>query len=385
MNKKQIAGELMGYSKEFKNRMGEMEAQAKSVLDSVNSYKRELEVLQQGSKDAAGNIAATLEEVKKIKETIDSRVQSILDFVEENPDLSEDAENLQTNIEKIKDLRNNIQVVYKQIYGYDTKNDDGEVEHQDGLKDQLDKSYTELTKKIQAIEKNSEYKYEAYLETWQQSFEGLKKAIEDLLPAATSAGLASAYKDKQEAEESSLRWGYGWFVGIIISMVVIGGSLFIPGLAPAKDDYIALISRLVLFAPLIWIGIYQNKKINISKKIIEEYAHKASVMKTFDGLLKQIFKTDKNGEYISSDKVRETLLLQTLETVGRNPADCISDCNKSDNPMLDIFKLVLKKSKNGISPETIAAILNGVQQHAHNQEPTNDSKPEDKEESNPED
>ena len=81
-------------------------------------------------------------------------------------------------------------------------------------------------------------------------------------------------------------------------MVGIGFSLFLPDIAPKENDYIGFVSRILLLAPLIWIGIYQNKKLNISKKIIEEYAHKASIMKTFDGLLKQMFQTNKNGKAI---------------------------------------------------------------------------------------
>lgn len=353
----------MAYSKEFKDRMNKIESEARSILSALNSYKSKIEDIQKESENSSGSITSALEYINNIKGQVDSQANEILNFIEENPDLTEDAQNLETDIERIKALRNNIQVIYKQIYGYDEKNEAGEIVHQEGLKDQLNKSYSELTNKIQTIEKDSEAKYSSYLENWNNSFVSLKKAIEDLLPAATSAGLASAYEAKQKTEEKSLKWGYGWFVGIIVSMIVIGASLLFPAYAPQKGDYIAFVSRLVLFAPLIWIGIYQNKKINISKKIIEEYAHKAAVMKTFDGLLKQIFKTDKNGAYISSDAVRETLLMQTLETVGKNPADCISDCNKSDNPMIDIFKMTLKQSKNGISPETINAIFNGINQN----------------------
>lgn len=354
----------MAYSKDFKEKLGQIQSDAASALMAINSYKEKIETLYNGSDDEAQKIKTILEHIEKQKETFESEIQSILDVLEENPELAEDAQNLQANIESITDISNKIQVIYKQIYGFDTKNEAGEVKHQEGIKDKLEKSYNDLITKISNLEKSSETKYNSYLTNWNKSFESLKKNIEDLLPGATSAGLASAYESKKEQEEKSLKWGFRWFVGIVLLMIIIGFSLFIPEYAPEKDDYIGFISRLVLFAPLIWIGIYQNKRINISKKIIEEYAHKASIMKTFDGLLKQLFQTNKNGKYISSDKVRETLLLQTLNAVSRNPADCISDCNKSDNPMIDIFKLALKKSKNGISADSINAIFNGINQTA---------------------
>lgn len=351
----------MSYSKEFKNRLEKIETEAKTTLDSIQKYNNQIKNFVESSETDRSAITAIVDDFTKQKETFDKEIRTILEVLEDNPDLSEETENLATDVETIKDLKNKISVIYKQIYGYDRRNDSDEtIQHEDGIKDRLEKAYTELSKKITNLENVTKNKYEEYLLEWTKSFRTLKQDIEGLLPGATSAGLASAYETKQNEELSSLNRGFKWFAGIIFMMILIGASLVLPWTAPKEDNYMGFVSRIVLFAPLIWIGIYQNKKLNISKKIIEEYAHKATIMKTFDGLLKQIFQTNKNGKYISSDNVRETFLLQTLSAISRNPADCISECNKSDNPMIDIIKIALKNQKNPVSADTINAIFNGV-------------------------
>lgn len=351
----------MAYSKDFKERLENIEKGASTALENINKYHDKIKGLFGEVNENSQDIRETLDQVNQTKQEFDEKVNSILEFLEENPDLSEEAQNLEAIIENIKGLQKQILVIYKQIYGFDNKDPNGQIlNHEEGLKDKLEKSYYTVSNKIAQLEKDAKESYQKYLSEWEDNFKKLKLSIESLLPAATSAGLASAYNDKKMAEESSLRWGFGWFVAIICCMVVIGISLLLPQTAPGENDYIALFSRLVLFAPLIWIGIYQNKKINISKKIIEEYAHKASMMQTFNGLFIQMFKRGDNGEYISSDKVRETFLLQTLNTVNKNPAECISECNKSDNPMVDIVKLALKQSKKDASNGTFNDILKSI-------------------------
>ena len=152
----------MAYSKEFKDRMNKIESEARSILSALNSYKSKIEDIQKESENSSGSITSALEYINNIKGQVDSQANEILNFIEENPDLTEDAQNLETDIERIKALRNNIQVIYKQIYGYDEKNEAGEIVHQEGLKDQLNKAYSELTNKIQTIEKDSEAKYSSY-------------------------------------------------------------------------------------------------------------------------------------------------------------------------------------------------------------------------------
>ena len=79
---------------------------------------------------------------------------------------------------------------------------------------------------------------------------------------------------------------------------------------------------------------------NLSKKLAEEYWHKEIVAKTFVGLSDQI---DKNTEGDTAKDLRIKLLNLTLDTIAKDPADCIGNHNDSDNPMKSVSQKGLKK------------------------------------------
>lgn len=102
-----------------------------------------------------------------------------------------------------------------------------------------------------------------------------------------------------------------------------------------------VLAKLSLSGPLVWLAIVLNKKMNLSKKLAEEYWHKEIVTKTFVGLSDQI---DKNTEGETAKDLRIMLLKMTLDTIARNPADCIGGHNDADNPV----RSMLKMSKKGL-------------------------------------
>lgn len=112
------------------------------------------------------------------------------------------------------------------------------------------------------------------------------------------------------------------------------GDLFVQNIAK-------ILAKLSLSGPLVWLAIVLNKKMNLSKKLAEEYWHKEIVTKTFVGLSDQI---DKNTEGETAKDLRIMLLNMTLSTIARNPADCIGGHNDADNPV----KSVLKMSRKGL-------------------------------------
>lgn len=112
-------------------------------------------------------------------------------------------------------------------------------------------------------------------------------------------------------------------------------------------------SMLPLYGALIWIGIFQNKKLNLSKKLIEEYSHKENTAKTFEGLSKQISEI---GEDALSRQLQIRLLDQTLDATAKNPGECITNHEKSDNPMMAILNMPAKWVKT-LGEDNVAKIL----------------------------
>lgn len=140
-------------------------------------------------------------------------------------------------------------------------------------------------------------------------------------------------------------FGLVFILMLMVVVILFGGFIFdrivdfsnIESL-PIKM-FVRLAVRVSLLGPLIWLAIVQNKKMNLSKKLAEEYWHKEIIAKTFTGLADQI---DKTTEGNTAKELRIKLLDLTLNVFAKNPADCIGNHNESDNPMRNILKMSQK-------------------------------------------
>jgi hypothetical protein len=90
-----------------------------------------------------------------------------------------------------------------------------------------------------------------------------------------------------------------------------------------------------LYAPILWLAYSANKRVNQSKRLIEEYAHKEALSKTFEGLSTQIKKLEASG--LSGD-LSIKLLYSVIKASSENPGELIKGFNKPDNPLLDVLE-----------------------------------------------
>ena len=81
-------------------------------------------------------------------------------------------------------------------------------------------------------------------------------------------------------------------------------------------------------------AIFANKRVNLSKRLIEEYKHKEAVSKTYEGLAKQI---SEMGDDKSSKELQARLLYNTVMLSENNPGELIKNFNRPDNPLLDVL------------------------------------------------
>ena len=93
-----------------------------------------------------------------------------------------------------------------------------------------------------------------------------------------------------------------------------------------------ILSILPLYIPILWLAYSSSKKLNLSKRLIEEYTHKEVLSKTYEGLSTQINNLEDSN--ISRD-LKNKLLYNVLEISSENPGKLISDYNKSDHPLMD--------------------------------------------------
>ena len=152
----------------------------------------------------------------------------------------------------------------------------------------------------------------------------------------------------QNSEQSlSLSNSSTLFNKLIIGLVCISCLPFIvdfyllfikqtPLLSVINDTPKILITMLPLYFPILWLAYSTNKKVNLSKRIIEEYTHKAVLGRTYEGLSNQIDSIP-NTEGVS-DELRVKLLFNILQVSAENPGKLISDYNKSDHPLMEALE-----------------------------------------------
>lgn len=197
----------------------------------------------------------------------------------------------------------------------------------------------------------SEEKIEAFIQEKNKIYNKIKFDIEKLLPNALTAGLSHAFykKRRMEIKESktltkTFKISIYGLIAISFIPFLVSIYLLIEGkelLEIVKDMPRMVLSILPLYIPVVWLAYSSNKKINLSKRLIEEYTHKEVLSKTFEGLSKQIENID--DEEISSE-LRIKLLYNILTVSSENPGKLISDYNSADHPLMDALEKSAKLS-----------------------------------------
>lgn len=218
-----------------------------------------------------------------------------------------------------------------------------------GRKDELEKAYAELKNNFEKFSREKNEGFNKAFEGWEGKFLAIHERIESLLPKALTKGLSAAYSEKKEAELTDHKRLEGRFEKAIITLVIISSMPIIFGihsLAGGKTTADILLDMrgmlpltLPLYIPVLWLAYSFNKKMNLSKRLIEEYTHKEVLSKTYEGLSTQI-KNIPDSEMSSDLKIR--LLYNMLEISSENPGKLISNYNKSDHPLMDALDRSVK-------------------------------------------
>jgi len=124
----------------------------------------------------------------------------------------------------------------------------------------------------------------------------LNKKIEGLLPNATSAGLASAFRNQKERFRKPQRNWLVTFVitiGLLLAVGLVGSPII--GMSVTNESsetwdgilrHIAF--RLPIIVPLVWLGIYAGRNYMLALRVEEEYAFKEAVSTAFEGYKREM-------------------------------------------------------------------------------------------------
>ena len=165
------------------------------------------------------------------------------------------------------------------------------------------------------------------------------------MPNAVTAGLSHAFSEKKKAEDISYdkhktQFSYGIGGMIAVSLIPFIISVFTLLSDDSLDVVVNRIPKIViailpLYIPVLWLSISSNKKMNLSKRLIEEYTHKEVLSKTYEGLSKQIHNLEEDNV---SKELKIKLLQDFLQMYSENPGKLISDYNSSDHPIMELLE-----------------------------------------------
>lgn len=345
----------------------EINSNAKELRDNVadqateaSKKKADIETALGGIKNAEVEYRESLATVKEKLALLDAAFKKYPDIEKEIERLEKASENVVENEKKsslslsnINKRREEIEDLYRKLFGY-THKDEGSAEEKEvpGLKHELDKTYDDLEVRSQALQEEvSEVsaKYQTAFAEFEKAHKDKYKAISDeisqLLPGALTAGLSSAFADKKEDEvdaseqlQKRFQIGIGLMIGASLIPIAVGCIFLLKG--HGWEQVLERMPRLVftmlpLYVPVVWFTVSASKKLNLSKRLIEEYAHKEVLSRTYEGLAKQI-ETMAHPE--QSAELRFRLLANFLMATSENPGKLISNYQASDHPVMEALE-----------------------------------------------
>ncbi len=262
-------------------------------------------------------------------------------------------------LKQSSDKKQEILDVYDEIFGYDLP--DGSGKHEEGLVEKLEESYNELDGKInkfktelESFKEQKEKEYMDFIVFKKNEHDAIQKRIKELLPGAMTAGLSHAYNDQCNAEKTERKYALRAYYIAIILMTLFAFVPFVISfflryrLEKTWLDIIHLYPQIVcvivpLYLPALWVALSSSRKVNLSKRLIEEYAHKVALARTFQGLEEQISGLE-NNETAMELKVK--LLYNLVSVSAENPGKLISNYNRADNPMVELLDKSLAVSES---------------------------------------
>lgn len=351
---------------EIKNQKASIESSISIIDEAENLLNNKIELINSKIKN--------LDSIFDKYPELDSEVKNIESFIE---NIEENKEKSELTLNELNKRKKEIDNLYREIFGYTQKNNDGEVIKINGIKEELEKSYEKLELDIKdsietIVNINEDYKnkYQAFENAHIEKYKSIIEEIKNLLPNALTAGLSSAFSKKKEEEikiskDLQLKFNIGIVILILISVIPFAISIYFLANDIELLEVINRIPRIVLsivpmYIPALWFTISASKKLNLSKRLIEEYSHKEVLSRTYEGLSNQIANIQ-DPEH--SEELKFRLLTNFLQVTSENPGKLISNYNTSDHPVMEAleqsykFQLAIDKLDSIPGLGKVAAIL----------------------------
>ncbi|QDK79774.1 hypothetical protein EXU85_14610 [Spirosoma sp. KCTC 42546] len=353
-------------AKDIVNKINSEYSSSVQTKDNILDIKISIDNLRDEITATFNSLVEIASEYKEKINLVDSKLSEFENFYSKYPDIDENLEEISDFIKKVEEnveksnvslialnkRKKEIDDIYREIFGYQQTDEDNETTKVEGLKDELEKSYQKISldiketfDKINQINSSYESKYTDFENGHKSKYEKINKEIDSLLPRALTAGLSAAFSSKrqdeiQESQNLQDNFTKGIYILIGVSLLPVAVSIWSLFKGISLEEVILRLPRLVLaivpmYVPALWFTYSASKKLNLSKRLIEEYTHKEVLSKTYEGLSNQIASiVDKE----QSEELKFRLLSSFLQISSENPGKLISNYNSSDHPIMEALE-----------------------------------------------
>ncbi len=272
---KKTVEELKQEVEALDKKIGDLDGTSKILIQkygTVSVYYTQI-FGEDGKAGIKKEINDTLEDSKKIQENIDN-FRSFING-------TDDEEGFETHKEAIIDTYNKAEG----LNGIISKNETDIAKFTTQFEDKLEAKLNE----IEDIKKESDESLTEFTTQFKQELtaklkevDGIKKDLQGFRDLAVSGSLFSSFEERmKQNDDSSRKYGYGSIVCLGISALVMGVLLCV-SLLPKVGAINYLLPSSISFI-LLTASFVCSHKSAIYHKLAEEYAHKATLLRSFVG------------------------------------------------------------------------------------------------------
>ena len=292
-------------------------------------------------KQKFSDLFETFEEQAQTIETFFKRLTSggteeasVIKQINEAKEQAERAQkSAQDNLNSINEMVKSLMEYHVVVFGKPDENG----KNQGGLKSEIDNRRIELAE-FDDIQKDT--------------FTSLREKIESLLPGATSAGLAAAYKElRKDCENRELkysrRFGFTVFaisvVGVLPPEITNISDFFRIHTTDLNEILINLVVKLPAIMPIVWLAVFFSRRRSEFHRLGQEYAHKEALAKSYDG-----YKTQIESLQIHDEVLLSLLLRTAIDALGANAASTLDKRHGDKTPVAEIGEAATNFASNAL-------------------------------------
>jgi uncharacterized protein YlzI (FlbEa/FlbD family) len=318
------------------------------VQDQVQELKDKIEEW----KNEIGSYHSELLEDGDAEQSIKNKIGDALTIsTEDASKVSENLEAVKTMIAEASEELGDLKGFYDSVYGVESE----EGKRSGGLKSEINKRREDL---------------DGFATEQQQKYDGLVGKIEELLPGALSAGLATAFHERAKKFTYPI-WGYtfGFYASvlcILFTAYVFASPYFeyastmfdvklqtseagVVAKAPTLSDTLTyMLVRVPVFIPLFWSALFTSKGRSQYLRLREEYMHKEVVGRSFSSVKSQL------GELAEGEsELLKHLLEETITAIAHNASDTLDKRHGEKSPTSELVDKVVEKVKKSIKRDEV--------------------------------